>query len=329
MMAIRDIKRKVLVTGGGGFIGSRLVQALLREGCRVRVLDVQYGRLKGVTDNNLEFVGIGNDGLRGGMAGKQMVQQAVKDVDVIYHLAVNWDAVTWMHLSPMADLLDANIRGILNLLEAAKSEGVKHFLFSSSCAVYGKARTLVVDEETVCKPELWDGGPGPAYGIMKLATEKLCLMYNYHHGLPVTVFRLDVLFDDEEAQLLGKKDVEEVARGEAVEVTEGDGQASIHVDEVVQAFLLATLNKDAYGQVFNLSNPETFVSDRELYELLIQLTGSKSKMNLTVSPMSINPMLGSTEKVRRVLGWAPHKAKQDLRKAIAQTTQTILAHSEP
>lgn len=327
-MTVRDIERKVLVTGGGGFIGSRLVHTLLREGCRVKVLDTQYGRLKGVANENLEFVGIGGNELHGGMASKEIVQQAVKDVDVIYHLAINWNGAIWMHLSPLADLLDANIRGILNLLEAAKSESVKHFLFSSSCAVYGKARSLLVDEETVCKPELWDGDPGPAYGITKLTTEKLCLMYNYHYGLPVTVFRLDVLFDDEEAQLLGRRDVEKVVQGEAVEVTEGDGQASIHVDEVIQAFLLATLNKDAYGHVFNLSNPDAFLSDRELYELLILLTNSTSEIKLVSNPADINPMLESTEKAQRILGWAPQKTKEDLRKAIGQTTRMILAHSE-
>jgi nucleoside-diphosphate-sugar epimerase len=328
-MAVKDVERRILVTGGGGFIGSRLVQALLREGSLVRVLDIQHGRLKGVTHENLEFAGIGGDEIQGGMVNKEVVQQAVKDVDVIYHLAINWDGATWMHLSPLADLLDANIRGTLNLLEAAKSEGVKHFLFSSSCAVYGKARTLVVDEETLCQPELWDGGPGPAYGITKLATEKLCLMYDHRYGLPVTVFRLDVLFDDEEAQLLGRTDVEKVVRGEAVEVTEGDGQASVHVDEVVQAFLLATLNRDACGQVFNLSNPDTFLSDRELYELLILLTNSTSEIKLVSSPAQINPMLESTEKAQRILGWDLQKTKADLKKAIAQTTRTILAHSEP
>lgn len=325
---VRHIERKVLVTGGGGFIGSRLVQALLREGCRVRVLDIQYGRLAGVTSPNLEFAGIGSDELRGGMGSKPIVEQAVKDVDVIYHLAINWDAVTWRHTLPLADLFDANVRGTLNLLEAARSQGVRHFLFSSSCAVYGKTRSLVVDEETVCRPELWDGDPGPAYGIMKLTTEKLCLMYYQRYGLPVTVFRIEVLFDDQESQMFGKDHVDKVVRGETIEVIEGDGQASIHVGELVQAFLLATLNENAYGQVLNLSNPATFISDRELYELLIRLTNSKSEMKLLSNPTLINPMVGSIEDAERVLGWKPQKTKDDVKKAITQTVRSILTHLE-
>ena len=325
-MRIKSIERKVLVTGGGGFIGSRLVQALLREGCGVKVLDVQFGRLRAVTNPNLEFVGIGSDELHGGMASRDIVDQAVKDVDVIYHLAINWDAVTWGHTFPLADLLDVNIRGTLNLLEAAKSQGVKHFLFSSSCAVYGRTKALVVDEETLCRPELWEGDPGPQYGIVKLTTEKLCLMYYHTYGLPVTVFRIEVLFDDEESQMFGRRIVEKVFKGENVEIIDGDGQASIHVDEVVQAYLLATLNSEAYGEVFNLSNPATFVSDRELYQALIQLTNSRSEIKLVTNPMLVNPMVESIEKIQNALGWNPQKTKGDLMKAIAQTAGSILAH---
>jgi len=327
-MTLKHIERKVLVTGGGGFIGSRLVQALLQQGCRVRVLDIQHGRLAGVTNPNLEFVGIGGDELRGGIGSADIVEEAVKDVDVVYHLAINWDGATWRHTLPLADLFDANVRGTLNLLEAARSQGVRHFLFSSSCAVYGKTRSLVVDEETVCRPELWDGAPGPAYAIAKLTTEKLCLMYYCHYALPVTVFRIEVLFDDLESQMFGKDLVDKVVRGEMIEVIEGDGQASIHVDELVHAFLLAMLNKDAYGQLFNLSNPATFISDRELYELLIQLTNSRTRIKLLSNPTLINPMVESIEKIEQALGWKPQKTKEDLKRAITQTARSVLTRFE-
>jgi nucleoside-diphosphate-sugar epimerase len=320
-------EKRALVTGGGGFIGCRLVQALLREGCRVRVLDVQQGRLKGVTKPNLEFAGLGGDPLHRGMYDGDVVTEAVRDVDVVYHLAINWNGHAWRHMLPIADLFDVNLRGTLNLLEAAKSQGVEHFLFSSSCAVYGKAKAQVVDEETACKPELWEGDPGPAYGIVKLTTEKLCLMYYHRHGLPVTVFRIEVVFDDQEAQIIGNRIVNDVMKGEPIEVVEGDGQASIHVDEVVDAFLLATSNEAAYGQVFNISNPATFISDQELYELLIGLTNSKNVIRLVTDPNRVNPMVESIEKIRSGLGWAPKKTKEDLNRAIAHTVESIVHSS--
>jgi len=324
-MTIDDVKKKVLVTGGGGFIGSRLAQALLKKGCKVKILDIQPGLLKHETNPNLEFIGIGSNDLHGGINDRSLVEEAVKDIDVIYHLAINWDGYAWSHMLPLADLFDANIRGTLNLLEAAKSQGVRHFLFSSSVAVYGEAKSLIIDEETVCKPELWSGDPEPAYGILKLTLEKLCLMYHHHYGLPVTAFRIEVVFDDNEVQFLGRSTVNDLIKGETIEAIEGDGFATIHVDEIVQAFLIATLNKNAYGQVFNLSNPATYMTNRELYRFLIELTGSKSEIKLITDSMrrSSSSPPESIEKIQRMLGWKPQKTKEDVKKAIAKYVQSV------
>ena len=327
-MTTSAIKKKVLVTGGGGFIGCRLVRALLGRKCIVKVLDVQPGHLKDETDPNLELIGIGSDELQGGIVDKNLVDEAVKDVDVIYHLAINWDAVTWGRMHPLADVFNANVRGTLNLLEAAKTHEVKHFLFASSCAVYGESNSHTVDEETVCKPELWDGDPGPAYGIVKLTTEKLCLMYCHHYGLPVTAFRIEVVFSDDEALLLSSKLVDKVLKNEDIEVGEGEGCASIHVDEVVDAFLQATLNKSAYGHVFNISNPATYITHLELYQFIIQLTGSKSKIRVISTRMPISCEPESIDKIQRILGWKPQKTKEDLKKAVALTVRSILAQSK-
>lgn len=249
---------EVLVTGGAGLVGSRLVRTLLKQHRKVRVLDTRYGELEDQEENpDLELVGEGASELHGGMADKRVVEESVSGVDVVYHLAINWDGASWKHTLPLADLFDANIRGTLNLLEAARAGGTKQLIFSSSIAVYGETeRTLSlgrrrghakVREETACWPEIWNGDPGPAYAIMKLATEKLCLMYYHHFGLPVTVFRLEYVF-------AGRRELE-------------DG-ANIHVDDVVQALLFAELNKRAYGQVFNLAYPTSHVSSKKLQRIL-------------------------------------------------------------
>ena len=248
----------VLVTGGAGLVGSRLVRALLEKGRKVRVLDTRYGELEDEKESpNLELVGVGANDLHGGMADRRLVEASVRGVDVIYHLATNWDGASWKHALPLADLFDANVRGTTNLLEAARAGGTKHFIFTGSVAVYGETeRTLSlgrrtrhakVREETASWPELWSGDPGPAYAIMKLTTEKLCLMYYHHLGLPVTVFRLEYVFASER------------------ELEDG---ANIHVDDVVQGLRLAELNKKAYGQVFNLAYPTPHMSSSKLRRVL-------------------------------------------------------------
>ncbi len=310
------VDMKALVSGGSGFIGSRLVRRLLEEGHRVRVLDVQTGRLKQIDDPNLEFAGLGRDHLRGDMIDRTLVRRAVRGVNVVYHLAVNCDGHGWRGALPLPDLFDANIRGTSNLLETAKSSGVKHFLFSSSIAVYGKRKSPVLDEETTCRPEVWKGGPGPPYAIIKLATERLCLMYYHEYGLPVTVFRIDVVFDESEYQDLELETIRKARRGEAIEVTKGEGGACIHVDDVVQAYIQATLNRKSFGQVFNLSNPAAYVSDLDVSRILIKSLGSKSKVRLVRGPALTGPRIQSVRKAERDLGWRPRKTREDLETTI-------------
>ena len=168
---------KALVTGGAGFIGSGLVKLLLREGYSVRVLDLRRGRLNGIREAALEFVGLTSDDLNGGMADRDIVDEATRGVDVVYHLALNWDGHGWAHHRSLADLWNVNVRWTLNLLDAARAQRVQHFVYASSVAVYGKRTSPVMDEEAIPQPELWRGGPGPACAIMKLALERLCLLY--------------------------------------------------------------------------------------------------------------------------------------------------------
>lgn len=315
MVNVQTIK-KVLVSGGSGFLGSHLVRALLKNGYFVRVLDTHYGSLESMKDNSdLEFVEIGNNGLDAGMLDKEIIQKAVHDIDVVYHLAFNWNGHTWAHKLPLANLFDVNIRGTLNLLEACRAHNIKHFLFSSSCAVYGQLTHRIVDEENVCKPETWQGDTGSAYGIVKHTIERLCLLYQLEYNLPVTIFRIDFIFDDTHG--LPSSDIENnLFSTETINVVEGDGFSGIHIEDVARAFLLATLNKKAYGQTFNLSDPTIYLSYRELYTLLIPLAKSKATIAVSTNPLYAGRVIESSEKITQTLEWKPTKTKTDLIQAI-------------
>jgi nucleoside-diphosphate-sugar epimerase len=186
------------------------------------------------------------------------------------------------------------------------------------CSVW-RIKSPIINEESVCKPETWEGDPGRAYGIMKFTIERLCLLYFLQYQLPVTAFRIDLVFTENNA-LPSSETIDNVKRGRIIEVVECDSYSGIHVDDVIQVFLLATLNKNAYGQVFNLSNPASHISYRELYELLIQLTRSKSRIKLIKDPTHISSIMDPA-KIQKELGWKPQKTKEDLKQAIIKSVE--------
>ncbi|MDI6691116.1 MAG: NAD(P)-dependent oxidoreductase [Candidatus Bathyarchaeota archaeon] len=294
---------KVLVAGGAGFIGSHLVKALLQNGHQVRVLDICFKTPK-KSDPNLEFI-------LGGMEYREVVDRVMENIDVVYHLALFGHDFSQRNY----ETFDVNIKGTLNLLESARVHKVKHFLFSSSSVVYGRPRYLPIEEEHPCNPEEVLAGPGMTYGIIKLTTEKLCMLYYHQLGLPVTVLRVAAVFSDDKVFGIDSL-VEAASKVESIEVLRKSGFESVHIEEVVEAFLLATLNENAYGQVFGVSNPNTFMLDYELTKFIIHLINSKSEIKLVSDDKLIRSMPDSIEKIQRLLGWKPRMQKEDFKEAI-------------
>jgi UDP-glucose 4-epimerase len=290
---------KDLVVGGAGFVGYRLVKRLLAEGHFVRVLDVKLGRLKRLSSPNLKLV-LGN------MTERRVVRRVMKGVDIVYHVAL----VGGFSIRSLK-LFNANLQGTLNLLRAAKSQRVKQFIFTSSTAVYGKRRYLPVDEEHPCNPEEESGWR--LYPLMKFSTEKLCRLFYFTFKLPVTIFRLTYVFSRKSVYDIPWTGwmIEKAKNNETIEVFEGDGFASVHVDEVVEALMLATLEEKAIGQVFNVVNPDTFVTYYEIAQHVIKKTGSKSHVKIVKPAEMVNSVPLSSDKIQRTLGWKPWVTKDD------------------
>jgi len=293
---------RALVVGGAGFVGNHLVKRLLTEGHHVRVLDVKYGRLKRLGSRNLKLV-------IGSMTDRQKVQRAMRNIDVVYHLAL----AGGFSIKRLEDF-DANVRGTLNLLKSAKSQKVRQFIFTSSTAVYGMPRYLPINEEHPCNPEenRWD-----LYPLAKLTTEKLCRMFSLQLGLPVTVLRLTYVFCYESVYETPwtRWMIERAKNSETIEVAEGEGFASVHVDELVDALMLVTLNEKAVGQTFNVVNPNTFVTYYEIAQHAIHQTRSKSQIEVIKPTKLIESIPTSSEKIQRILGWKPQASKADALKS--------------
>jgi UDP-glucose 4-epimerase len=291
---------RTLVTGGSGYIGSHLAGALRRAGHAVRVLDLE-------PPGGGSPVGPGCDFIQGSVADLGLVAQAARDVEVVYHLA--WSFLVWRfypEFRPEEERreIQENLSGTLNLLEAALAAGVRHFLFASSAVVYGPTGTVQVEEEYPCHPERTALG-GPVYGIAKLAGEKLCLLYQ-RRGLPVTVFRLHGVFSEGRLSQFGEM-IRQALAGEPVRATRGAGGEYAHLDDVLRAFLLATGNPRARGEVFNLAGTHTY-SDPELARYIVATAGSESRVELAEHP-SQEMVSVSVDKLRSALGYRPERGE--------------------
>ena len=305
----------VLVTGGAGYVGSHLVGRLLQAGHTVRVLDLALASSELLASASCEFV-------QGSVADRSLVAQAMQGVEVTYHLA--WGFATQrsypqFHLEEERQEIQENLFGTISVLEAALTAGVQHFLFSSSAVVYGPTGVVRVNEEHPCYPERSTIG-GSMYGVTKLASEKLCLIYQ-QRGLPVTIFRLHGVFSEGHLGQFADM-IRQALAGEPVRAIREAGGEYTHLEDVLAAFLRAMATPRTYGEVYNLAGSYTY-SDPELARYIVEMAHSKSRIELVEDSMQ-GMISVSVDKLGRVLGHRPEQGEfltGLIRCALGQTNQ--------
>ena len=235
---------KYLVTGGAGFIGSHLVEALLNPGHEVRVLDnLTTGRIENLARflKNVEFI-------EGDIRDESTVHRAVHGVDCILHEAA-LNSVAASVLQPVSTE-EINVLATLKLMVAARDAGVRRFIYASSAAVYGNSPELP-------KRETMSPHPSSPYGYSKLAVEHYGRLFTELYGFETVGLRyFNVLGprQDPSSDYSGviSKFITTMLRG-APPIIHGDGLQTrdfIHVSDVVQANLLAT-TATMSGRVYN------------------------------------------------------------------------------
>jgi len=151
------------------------------------------------------------------------------------------------------------------------------------------------------------------YPLMKFATEKLCRIFYFEFALPVTVLRPTYVFHHESVYNVPWIDwiIKKAKNNEKIEVTESEGFASVYVDELIDAFMFATLNNKAIGQVFNVVNPNTFVTYYEVAQHHVAENNSNSQIVVVKPSELVESVPTSSEKIQKVLGWKPWTTKED------------------
>lgn len=261
---------RVLVTGGGGFIGSHLARALLAQGYAVRLLDNFFSGRRENLNGILDDIELIDD--PEGIISQDVCERAVRDVDFILHQG----AVPSVPRS-LADPVytdRVNVGGTVALLEAARKAGVSRFVYASSSSVYGDAPGEVRREDGELQPL-------SPYAVSKLAMEMYAVMYHRLHGFETVGLRYFNVFgprQDPESQYAAVVPIftRELMRGNSP-VIYGDGEQSrdfTYIDNVVSGNILAMKAGGAGGEVFNMAAGDNH-SVNELFSKLRAITGTE------------------------------------------------------
>jgi len=240
-----------LITGGAGFVGSHLVQELIRYQQEVRVFD----NFSTGSRQNLEGVRDRIELIEGDLRDQFQVQRAMKGVRYVLHQAALCSVPGSVDNPGLTN--EVNVQGTLNVLIAARDAGVQRVVYASSSSVYGESHLKIQDE---------DQRPFPisAYAVSKLAGEMYCRLFSRIHGLETVCLRYFNVFgprQDPESEYAAviPRFILQALRGEPVEI-HGDGLQSrdfTFVTDVVQANLLAAKAPNVAGEVFNVGCGET------------------------------------------------------------------------
>jgi UDP-glucose 4-epimerase len=293
-------RRKVLVTGGAGFIGSHLVHALVeRDAYDVRVLDsFATGHRENLSDLRGQ-IGV----VEGDIRDLETVEEAVDGIEVILHEAA-LPSVPRSIRAPMTTT-DVNVGGTVMLLSAARKAGVRRVVFASSSSVYGQNEELPKTERLVCRP-------ASPYAITKLTGEHYCRVFHELYGIETIALRYFNIFgprQDPNSQYSGviAKFAECAKAGDPYTVC-GDGLQSrdfTYVDNVVQANMLALEAEHCCGEVVNIACGRQ-VTLLDVVATFNALIGREIPIEFTdPRPGDVEHSLAAIELARSVLGYQP------------------------
>jgi UDP-glucose 4-epimerase len=308
------VSRIVLVTGGAGFIGSNLVRALLERGDRVRVLD------NFSTGNRTNLAGLIGDIelIEGELRSYERVHAAVRGTEVVFHQGA-LPSVPRSVQDPLTTSA-VNVEGTLNVLLAARDEGIRRVVFASSSSVYGNSGPL---------PRVESGSPDPVspYGVAKLAAERYCVSFSRVYPLETIALRYFNVFgprQDPGSQYAAvvPRFLTEAAAGRPVPIY-GDGSQSrdfTYVSNVIEANLLAAEAPRGNGAVLNVATGRS-VTVNELADAIGAVLGAQvEKQFLPQRPGEVMQSWADISAARDLLGWEP---AVDLEEGLRLTAQSL------
>jgi UDP-glucose 4-epimerase len=294
---------RVLVTGGAGFIGSHVAEALARRGHQVTALDDLSGGFRDNVVHDAAFV-------QGSITDVALVNQVFAEgrFDYVFHLAA-YAAEGLSHFIKRFNYTN-NVVGSVNLLNAAINTGVKGFVFTSSIAVYGASPELPMTEDTPARPE-------DSYGIAKYAVEQELHACRDMFGLDFIIFRPHNVFGprqnigDRYRNVVGIF-MNQILRDQPMRIF-GDGtqtRAFSYIDDVAPIIAESIEVPEAWNSVFNIGADRPY-SLNELAGRVAHAMGVEPRITYLAARQEVHHAHSSHDKVRRVFGDRPHTTLDD------------------
>jgi nucleoside-diphosphate-sugar epimerase len=302
-----------LVTGGAGFIGSHLTHALVDQGCQVTVLDnLTTGDMKNLDELNhkIRFI-------KGDIQDPNTLAHAIVDCQIVFHQAAMVSVVQSVE-QPLASVA-INEMGTINVLEAARQNGVQRVVLASSSAVYG-------DDPQQPKIESMLPRPLSPYAIQKLTNEYYAMLYHRLYGLNTVCLRYFNVYGPRQYPSSPYSGVISIFMSRAADgqgpIIYGDGRQTrdfVFVQDVVQANLLAAAHPDAVGQVFNVGTNHS-IEINALWDKIAQMADCKaiaehagarpgdvvhslSDIQKAQDKIGFKPMMGLSEGLQKTYAW--------------------------
>ena len=314
---------RILVTGAGGFIGSHLVERLVREGAQVRAF-VHYnsrndwGNLELVDSEVRREIEVVN----GDIADPFSVRSATRGVRVVYHLS-SLIAIPYSYVAPQS-YVTTNVQGAINVLQAAREEGVERVVHTSTSECYGTAQYVPIDEKHPLQ------GQSP-YSASKIGADMIAESYWRSFELPVAIIRpFNTFGPRQSARAVIPTIISQALKGGTIKLGSLTPTRDMNfVDNTVDGFLAVAAHPAAVGETINFGSGRE-ISVGDLARLIVDMIGSKSEVvedaqRLRPANSEVERLLCGNAKARRLLSWTP---KVDLEEGLRSTITWFEKHQD-
>ncbi len=312
---------KVFVTGAGGFIGSHLVERLVEMGSKVRCF-IRYtsrnnwGCLELLPANIRSNVEV----FSGDLMNPESVARAMEGMDRVFHLGC-LIAIPYSYIHPR-EVVEINVVGTYNVLQAALKEEVEKVVHTSSSEVYGTAQYVPIDEKHLLQAQ-------SPYAASKIGADKIAESFYLSYNLPVSVIRpFNTYGPRQSARAVIPTIITQVLAGKEIFLGSMHPTRDFtYVEDVVDGFIKVAECKEAVGQVINVGSGKE-ISINELADKIIDITGSKSRVifdatRIRPEQSEVERLCADIKKAKEMLKWHP---KLSLKEGLKRTVDWFSEH---